>query len=201
MPNTNGQQDPSATPVVTPLGPPEGDPQPDILHPSSPGSITAPDTDAVPASSITQSPSISVSSLSDFTIADTSGDESPINPTTITLHDTFYFEDGDAEVLCGNTLFRVHIDTLSSHSPVLRRMFVQASLALADSSNGCPRILSSDAPKDFAMLLKVIYIPGYVTFLLRQWTIPLNFYLQIPRAGQSHGFRHVLVPPANHIQV
>ena len=167
-PTTNVQQDSSATPVVTSLGLPEGDPQPDVLHPSSPASITALETDAVPASSITRSPSISVSSLSDFTIADTPDDESPIGPTAITPHDTFYFEDGDAEVLCGNTLFRVHIDTLSSYSAALHRMFGQASPTSVDLPNGCPRILSSDTPKDFATLLKMIYIPGYVTLLLRQ---------------------------------
>ena len=56
----------------------------------------------------TQSPSISIASLSDFTIADTSDDESPTDPTAVTPHDTFYLEDGNVEVLCGNTLFRVH---------------------------------------------------------------------------------------------
>ena len=165
-PITKNQQDPSATPIATSLGLPKGDPQPNVLHPSPPEFITAPETDTVPASPIAQSPSVSVSSLSDFTIADTSDDESPIDPTTITPHDTFYLEDGNVEVLCGNTLFRVHTSILSFHSPALRRMFDQASLESAESPNGCPRVLSSDPPRDFATLLKMIYFPGYVTFLL-----------------------------------
>ena len=103
-----------------------------------------------------------------------------IDPTTIAPHDTFYLEDGNVEVLCGNTLFRVHTSILSSHSPALRRMFAQAGLASAESPNGCPRILSSDPPRDFATLLKMMYLPGYVTLLLRRWMIPLTVYLQIP---------------------
>ena len=41
-------------------------------------------------------------------------------------------------------------------------MLAQTSLAAAESPNGCPRILSSDAPNDFAALLKTIYLPGFV---------------------------------------
>ena len=107
-----------------------------------------------------------MSSLSDFTIEDTSDDEPPIDPTVITPHDAFYLEDGNVEVLCGNTLFRVHTSILSFHSPALRRMFAQASLTSAESPNGCPRILSSDPPRDFITLLKMIYLPGYMTLLL-----------------------------------
>ena len=140
---TKDQQDPSATPIATSLGLPKGDPQPNVPHPSPLESIATPETDAVPASPITQSPSISVSSLSDFTIADTDDDESPIDPTVVTPHDTFYLEDGNVEVLCGNALFRVSTSTLSFHSPALRRMFVKENLAAAESPNGCPRILSS----------------------------------------------------------
>ncbi|KAF9649261.1 hypothetical protein BDM02DRAFT_3072812, partial [Thelephora ganbajun] len=75
--------------------------------------------------------------------------------------ETFYLEDGNVEVLCGNTMFRVHTSILSFHSPALHRVFAQISLAMADSPNGCPRILSSDLAGDFATLLKVIYLPGF----------------------------------------
>ena len=92
----------------------------------------------------------------------TSDDDSPIDPTAAVLHKIFYLEDGNVEVLCGNVLFRVHTTILSFHSPALRRMFAQTNLATAESPNGCPRVQSSDAPKDFATLLKVIYLPGYV---------------------------------------
>ena len=81
-PITKDQEDPSATPIATSLGLPKGDPQSNLLHPSPLESITTLETDTVPASPITQSPSISVSSLSDFAIADTSDDESPTDPTT-----------------------------------------------------------------------------------------------------------------------
>jgi len=116
--------------------------------------------DTAPASPLAQSPSISIATLSDFTIADTY--ESPIDPIAITPHDMFYLEDGNIEVLCGNTLFRVHTSVLSFHSPVLGRMPVRANLAAPGSPNGCPRIISSETATDFATLLKMVYIPGYV---------------------------------------
>ena len=161
------QKDPTATPVATSLGLPNRDLEPQIPQPPPPEPVTVPESNPIPASPTTpviQSPSISIATLSDFTIADPSDDEPPIDPTAIIPHETFYFEDRpNVEVLCGNTLFRVHPSILSFHSPALRRMFAQTNLTAAESPNGCPRILSSDTPKDFATLLKMIYLPGYVT--------------------------------------
>ena len=178
-PTGANQNDPTATPIATFLGLPNRDLQPQNPSPSPPEPATVPEPDPIHASSITpvtQSPSISTASLSDFTIADVSDDESSIDPTfadtfdeepsfdptAVVPHQTFYLEDGNVEVLCGSTLFRVHTTILSFHSPALRRMFAQASLATAESPNGCPRILSPDAPKDFSTLLKMIYFPGFV---------------------------------------
>ena len=62
-----------------------------------------PQSQTVPATPVTQSPSLSIATLSDFMIPDIDNDESPVDPTTITPHDTFYLEDGNVEVLCGNT--------------------------------------------------------------------------------------------------
>ena len=176
---STGQGDPSATPVATPLGLPNIDLEPRI-PPSHPiESVTAPETEITSVSPVTQSPSISIASLSDFTIADASDDESPIDPTTISPHDTFNFEDGNVEVLCRNTLFRVHTSILSLHSPALRQMFAQTNLAAAESPNGCPRILSSDTAADFATLLKMIYLPGYVYSPSRR-SVPLTDHSQVP---------------------
>ena len=155
------QKDPAATPVVTSLGLPNGDIEPQIPRPQ-PAPVTAPEVETISVTPVTQSPSISITSLSDFTAADDSDDEVPIDPTAVTPHDTFYLEDGNVEVLCGNTLFRVHTSILSFHSPALRRMFSQTNLAAADSPNGCPRILPSDSAVDFATLMKMIYLPGFV---------------------------------------
>ncbi|KAF9646041.1 hypothetical protein BDM02DRAFT_3189166 [Thelephora ganbajun] len=160
-PTGANQNDPAATPIVMPLGLPSGDPEPQIPQPPPPESAASPETETIPGSPVTQSPSISIATLSDFTTADTSDDESPTDLTTITSHGTFYFEDGNIEVLCGTTLFRVHTSILSLHSPTLRRTFAQTTLATAESPNGCPRILSSDTSADFATLLKVIYLPGF----------------------------------------
>lgn len=190
QPSGGNQRDPTATPTTTSLGLPNGNLEPQTPQPPTPESGTTPESDTTPTSPATQSPTTSVATLSDFTIADTfdgessidptitdtsdgessvdltiadtSDDELPINPTTVVPHGTFYLEDGNVEVLCGNTLFRVHTSTLSFHSPALRQMFIK-NLATAESPNGCPRILSSDTAKDFTALLKVIYLPELVT--------------------------------------
>jgi len=176
------QNDPAVTPVVTSLGLPNRDLEPQTSQiPQIPPleQVAVPEIDTVrtsPATAVTRSPSISIASLSDFTTADVSDDEPPvdsttsdaldderpIDPTAAIPHKTFYLEDGNVEVLCGNTLFRVTVSTLSFHSPALRQMFAPTNLVTAESSNGCPRILSSDTAKDFATLLKLVYLPEFV---------------------------------------
>ena len=173
------QKDPAATPVVASLGLPNRDIEPQTPQTPPPEPVAIQGVDPVPARPVTpgtQSPSISITTLSDFTIADasddelpfdpsvagTSDDELPIDPTAAVPHKTFYLEDGNVEVLCGNTLFRVTASILSFHSPALRRMFAKPSLATAGSPNGCLRILSSDSAADFTTLLKMIYLPGFV---------------------------------------
>lgn len=158
-----GQNDPSKTPAAISMGLPNVDYEHQIPLSPSLESFTTQETEADPtlaSPATTRSPSISISTLSDFTIADTLDDQPLVDPTAITPHDTFYLEDGNVEVLCGNTLFRVHASILSFHSPVLLQVFAQASLATAESPNGCPRILSSDTAMDFTTLLKMIYLPG-----------------------------------------
>ena len=179
-PVATDQKDPVATPVITSLGLPYWDLEPQVPQPLPFKPVTAPESDPTPASpviSVTHSPSASIATLSDFTIADTSDDESsidptvadtsddnlPIDPTTAAPHKTFYLDDGNVEVLCGNALFRVHVSTLSFHSPALRRMFSQTNLATVESPNGCPRVIFSDTPRDFTTLLKMIYLPGCVS--------------------------------------
>ena len=162
-PKPTDQKDSAATPIVASLGLPNGDPEPQIPQPqSSPvDPLTTPETDPVSAIPDTHSPSISIAALSDFTPADTSDVESPTDLTVITPHDMFYLEDGNVEVLCRNTLFCVHTSIPSFHSPALHQMFTQTNLATADSPNGCPWTLSSAPAKDFATLLKVIYLLGF----------------------------------------
>ena len=162
-PTSSDRKDPAATPVAIPLGLPSGGLEPQILQPAPLEPDITPETATIPESPTPRSPSISIATLSDFTTADTIDDDSPLDPTVITPHDTFYLEDGNVEVLCGNTLFRVNTSVLSFNSPVLSRMLAKANLASAESPNGCPRILSSDAAADFVTLLKVIYLPEYAT--------------------------------------
>jgi len=161
-PTGTNPTDPAATPVVISLGLPSQDLEPQTTQPPPPEPDTVPEPETDPATPIIQSPSISIATLSDFTLAETSDDESPVEPTAVIPHDTFYLDSGDVEVLCGNTLFRVHTGIFSFHSPALRQIFAQTNLVAADSPNGCPRILSSDTATDFATLLKMIYLPVFV---------------------------------------
>ena len=157
------QKYPAETPVIASLGLPNRDLTPQIPQYPPLEPVITPDPGTIPGSPVPQSPSISIATLSDFTIADTSDDEPPLDPTTIHHHDTFYLEDGNVEVLCDNILFRVQASALSFYSPVLGQLFAKPNLATAESPNGCPRIPSPDSATDFATLLKIVYLPMYVT--------------------------------------
>jgi hypothetical protein len=157
------QKDPAATPVITSLGLPSRDPAPQIPQSPPLEPVVSPEPGTAPGFLVPQSPSISIATLSDFTIADTSDDEPPLDPMAIHPHGTFYLEDGNVEVLCDGILFRVHASTLSFHSPVLGQMFAKANLVTMESPNGYPRIPSSDTATDFATLLKIVYLPVYAT--------------------------------------
>ena len=76
-------------------------------------------------------------------------------------HETFYLEDGNAEILCGQTIFRVHSPIVSFSSLVLREMLSSSALN-APTSEGCPRVIFKDSADDFGVLLKMIYTPGHV---------------------------------------
>ena len=165
-------QDPAATPVATSLELPGVGEQPRTPTPPSPTPYHPPCENPNPKSPIPPSPSTSITALSDFTIADSLDDDPALEPETtaphepiletetIAPHDMFYLDDGSVEVLCGKTLFRVHAGALSFHSPVLRQMFSSENLTTFESLNGCPRVVPSDTPTDFATLLKTIYLPG-----------------------------------------
>ena len=155
----------AATPAITSLGLPSENLEPQPVPQPPPfllESDITPEIGTIHASPVIQSPSLSIVALSDFA-ADTSDDESLIDSTAITSHAAFYLEDGNVEVLCGNTLFRVHVSVLSPYSHVLGQMLSKVNLAAAESPNGCPRILSSDVATDFVTLLKIVYLPAYAT--------------------------------------
>ena len=116
----------------------------------------------------------------------------------MTPHGTSYLEDGNVEVLYGNTLFYVRTSTLSFHSPALRRMFVEANLDAAELSNGCPRILFSDTAKDFTTLLKMIYLPGFVVppiLCLSTDSLEGTMFRISPRSLPSSGWQQSMTYP------
>jgi hypothetical protein len=77
-------------------------------------------------------------------------------------HGTFYLEDGNVEIVCGHTVFRVYSPVVSFSSSKLRDMLSPATLLNAPMPEGCPRIAFADSAEDFEVLLKMIHTPGYL---------------------------------------
>jgi hypothetical protein len=111
----------------------------------------------IPASSVS-SPAMSISTMSDLT--PTELDDIENGQEEATSQETFYFEDGNVEVACGDSTFRVHSTIVSFSSSKLRETLSRPALLKAPTPEGCPRITVSDSAEDFAMLLKMIYTPG-----------------------------------------
>ena len=110
------------------------------------------------------SPTLSISTMSDFTPTELDEDtEDNGGELTTTRHEMFYFEDGNVEIMCGHALFRVHSTTVSFSSPKLQEILSRSALLHAPMPEGCPRIAVTDSAQDFAVLLKMIYTPGYVS--------------------------------------
>ena len=110
------------------------------------------------------SPTLSISTVSDLTttkLGEDIGEGS--DERTATRHETFYFEDGNVEVVSGATVFRVHSSVVSLSSPKLRDILSQSGLLRAQTSEKPPRISVTDSAVDFAALLKMIYMPGWVS--------------------------------------
>lgn len=129
-----------------------------ILHDVGSSSNTSVNTPAT----VLSSPTLSISTVSDLTPTEL-GEEIEHSEKQMTArHDTFYFEDGNVEIVCGGTLFRVHSTTVSFSSPKLRDLLSSSALVDAPMPGGCPRISSDDSAEDFAVLLKMIHTPGWV---------------------------------------
>jgi len=109
------------------------------------------------------SPTLSISTVSDLTSTELGDDIDEGDDERIpTHHETFYLEDGNVEITCGYTIFRIHSSIVSFSSLSLRDMLSPPTLLGAPTPEGCPRIVFKDSPEDFAVLLKMIYTPGYV---------------------------------------
>jgi len=136
---------------VTPI-----DISPSVLQDVVSSSETFISTQAVTASP----PTSTISTVSDLTPTDLDEDTEVGNERILTRHETFYLEDGNVEIVCEQTVFRVHSPIVSFSSPKLRDVLSPATLLDAPMPEGCPRVTFTDTAEDFAILLKMIYIPG-----------------------------------------
>jgi len=119
----------------------------------------------IPTAAIS-SPTLSISTISDWAPTELGDGTECSEEQTTTRHDTFYFEDGNVEIACGDTVFRVHSTVVSFSSPKLRDILSPSSLLNSSMPEGCPRIVLRDSPEDLSVLLKMVYTPGYVPLSL-----------------------------------
>jgi hypothetical protein len=143
-----------------------------VLHSIVPPSILH-DMESFPETFIevptgTLSPTFSLSTISDLAPTELDEDIGENGDERVTTrHDTFYFEDGNIEIVCGHTIFRVHSTIVSFSSPKLRDMLSPSTLLNAPMPDGRPRIVIKDSSEDFAVLVKMIYTPGWVSLRIR----------------------------------
>jgi len=135
----------------------------DIKHPSISHSVKHPSEAffTIPSAAASSS-TLSISAVSDLTPTELGEETEEREERMTTRHDTFYFEDGNVEIVCGGTAFRVHSTIVSFSSPKLRDVLSPSALLNASMPEGCPRIAFNDGVEDFAVLLKMIYTPGCV---------------------------------------
>ena len=108
----------------------------------------------------TSSPTLSISTVSDLTPTEFGEETEPNEEQAAARHDMFHFEDGNVEIMCGLTLFRVHSTVISFSSSKLRDILSPSALLHAPTPEGRPRITISENAEDFGILLKMIYTPG-----------------------------------------
>ena len=120
-----------------------------------------PDTFIDVRASVVSSPTLSISTISDFTPTEASDDIGEgTGGRMATHHETFYFRDGDVEIMCGDIVFRVHSTIISFASSNLQDILSQPALLHASTPKGRPRITLAEKAEDFAVLLRMIYTPG-----------------------------------------
>ena len=114
----------------------------------------------------TSSPTLTISTISDLTPTELDEEIEHAEEQAPTRHNTFYFEDGNVEIVCEYTVFRVHSTIISFSSSKLRDILSPSTILNAPMPEGCPRIAFTDSTEDFGVLLKMIYTPGYAPPLL-----------------------------------
>ena len=134
--------------------------QPDVESPSALENANSSANPFASTSTRSISPTLSISTVSDLTSTEFDEKSEPDERPKATPHNTFYFEDGDVEILCGDTVFRVHSSVVSFSSPKLRDLLSQPTRLDVTTQRKCRWITISDNVEDFATLLKMIFTPG-----------------------------------------
>ena len=153
---------PQDLPITTNIGIP-GSPIFRVIDPSTVqhDGESSPDAPTGDQTTTVSSPTLTISTVSDLTPTEFGEDIVGDSDEQIqTRHETFYLEDGNVEIVCGHTVFRVHSPVVSFSSPNLRNALSPSTLLSAPTPEGCPRVVFKDNAEDFSVLLKMIYTPG-----------------------------------------
>jgi len=95
----------------------------------------------------TPSPTLSISSLSDLTSTEFGEDTGEGGEERIpTRHETFYLEDGNVEIVCGHTIFRVH-SPIVSFSPTFGTCSPYLSSSMPQCQKGAFGLFSRTVPR------------------------------------------------------
>ncbi|KAF9646044.1 hypothetical protein BDM02DRAFT_319686 [Thelephora ganbajun] len=161
----------------------------DIVSPSALHAVeSSPETFIDFPAATVSSPTFSISTVSDLTPTELGEEIEHSEELTPTCHDMFYFEDGNVEIVCGDTVFRVHSTVVSFSSPKLRDILSQPALLRAPTPEGPPRIAISDSAEDFGILLEMIYTPGFPG---RHEVPEFAVFASLLRMTTKYGFFHV----------
>ena len=150
----------------------------------------------VPAGT-TSSPTLTITTVSDLTPTELSEEIKHNEEQVAARHDTFYFEDGNVEIVCGLTLFRVHSTIISFSSSKLRDILSPPALLHAPTPEGRPRITISESAEDFGILLKMIYTSGESFLPLLQVPQTCLTCDKVPRKTRGSRVHCVCVAPSD----
>ena len=87
-------------------------------------------------------------------------------PDVTERHPVYFFHDGNVDLICRSddrrTIFRVHSQRLTQHSPIMFGLLSQDKLHRVSTLDGRPQIPWDDDPVEFTTLMEVLYKQAWV---------------------------------------
>lgn len=88
-------------------------------------------------------------------------------PQAVSRHTEFWYTDGSVVVIVANTAFRIHKSILCKHSDIFSDLFaIPQPHDSTETIDGCPTVHLPDALSDFVDVMKALYHPLCVFYLI-----------------------------------